>query len=88
MFLKRKTRKKTPPTLIKDKGPVVFILCIPLFSFSQLGFHTGTNSQYDHCCQCCWVKRNLLSTRRSTLVLGGEYNRTLDSTLFAQLALC
>jgi hypothetical protein len=31
---------------------------------------------------------NLLSTRRSTLVLGGEYNRTLASTLLAQLALC
>jgi hypothetical protein len=30
----------------------------------------------------------LLSTRRSTLVLGGEYNRTLVSTLLAQLALC
>ena len=33
-------------------------------------------------------KRELLSTRRSTLVLGGEYNRTLVSTLLAQLALC
>jgi hypothetical protein len=30
----------------------------------------------------------LLRTRRSTLVLGGEYNRTLVSTLLAQLALC
>jgi len=33
-------------------------------------------------------KLKLLSTRRSTLVLGGEYNRTLVSTLLAQLALC
>ena len=30
----------------------------------------------------------LLSTRRSTLVLGGECNRTSVSTLLAQLALC
>jgi len=33
-------------------------------------------------------RKKLLSTRRSTLVLGGEYNRTLVSTLLAQLALC
>ena len=31
---------------------------------------------------------DLLSTRRSTLVLGGECNRTSVSTLLAQLALC
>ena len=29
----------------------------------------------------------LLRTRRSTLVLGGEYNRTLVSTLLAQLTI-
>ena len=32
--------------------------------------------------------QKLLSTRRSTLVLGGECNRTSVSTLLAQLALC
>ena len=45
--------------------------------------------------KCVWegapvycFRRILLSTRRSTLVLGGEYIRTLVSTLLAQLALC
>jgi hypothetical protein len=34
------------------------------------------------------VNEKLLSTRRSTLVLGGECNRTSVSILLAQLVLC